>query len=70
MTTGEAVVVLLEVPVLPLVVGVAVAWVAAWASGELVEDNAAATPLHAESSIIEIITILVIANVFLFIDSS
>jgi hypothetical protein len=54
---------------LPEVVGVAVADEAAWATGLLVEDNAAVTPLHAESIIIEISTKLV-SKIFLFMDSS
>ncbi len=70
LTTGKAVVELVEVLVLPLVEGVAVGWVAACAIGALVEDNAAVTPLHAESNIIEIRTMLVIARCFLFIHSS
>ncbi len=69
---GEVVVELVVVLVPPLLVpvGAAVVDVAACATGLLVEDNAAVIPLHAESSIIEIRTILVIAKFFLFMDSS
>ncbi len=70
LTTGMVVVELVEVLALPLVEGVAVGWVAAWARGAVVADNAAVIPLQAESNIIEISTMLVIARYFLFIHSS